>query len=87
MQTELLESLAANFATNQYRLLIIDSIMALYRTDFVGRGELSERQQALGTFLRRSAQMAEEFNILVFMVSPKLSPNQASDYLDKSGYV
>lgn len=71
MQTELLESLAANFATNQYRLLIIDSIMALYRTDFVGRGELSERQQALGTFLRRSAQMAEEFNI----------------FLDKSSYV
>ncbi|KAI1002952.1 Meiotic recombination protein [Podosphaera aphanis] len=69
MQTELLESLAVNFATNEYRLLIIDSIMALYRTDFVGRGELSERQQALGTFLRRAAQMAEEFNLLVFMVS------------------
>lgn len=69
MQNELLEGLAINFATNQYRLLVIDSIMALYRTDYVGRGELSERQQALGSFLRRSAQMAEEFNILVFMVS------------------
>jgi meiotic recombination protein DMC1 len=69
MQSELLEVLAANFATNEYRLLIIDSVMALYRTDFVGRGELSERQQVLGTFLRRATQMAEEFNLVVLMVS------------------
>jgi hypothetical protein len=68
MQTELLESLTANFATNEYRLLIIDSVMALYRTDYVGRGELSERQQVLGTFLRRATQMAEEFNLVVLMV-------------------
>jgi meiotic recombination protein DMC1 len=38
MQTELLEGLAANFATNEYRLLIIDSVMSLYRTDYIGRG-------------------------------------------------
>jgi meiotic recombination protein DMC1 len=70
MQSELLEGLAANFATNEYRLLVIDSVMALYRTDYVGRGELSERQQVLGLFLRRAAQMAEEFNLVVLMVSP-----------------
>lgn len=69
MQMELLEGLAANFATNEYRLLVIDSIMSLYRTDFNGRGELSERQQCLGAFLRRATQMAEEFNLCVFMVS------------------
>ncbi|RKF60228.1 Meiotic recombination protein dmc1 [Erysiphe neolycopersici] len=85
MQTELLESLAANFATNQYRLLIIDSIMALYRTDFVGRGELSERQQALGTFLRRSAQMAEEFNILVFMTNQVMSDPGAMSFAGVDG--
>lgn len=68
MQMELLEGLAPNFATNEYRLLVIDSIMALYRTDYTGRGELSERQQALGLFLRRCAMMAEEFNLVVFMV-------------------
>jgi meiotic recombination protein DMC1 len=72
MQTELLEGLAANFATNEYRLLVIDSVMSLYRTDYVGRGELSERQQVLGTFLRRATQMAEEFNLCVFMVSSRL---------------
>jgi meiotic recombination protein DMC1 len=69
MQTELLEGLASNFATNEYRLLIIDSVMALYRTDYSGRGELSERQQVLGSFLRRATQMAEEFNLCVLMVN------------------
>ena len=68
MQTEMLEGLAQNFATNEYRLLVIDSVMSLYRTDYVGRGELSERQQVLGTFLRRATQMAEEFNLCVLMV-------------------
>ena len=70
MQTELLEGLAANFATNEYRLLVIDSVMSLYRTDFSGRGELSERQQVLAQFLRRATSMAEEFNLVVLMVSP-----------------
>ena len=69
MQQEFLDNLAANFATNEYRLLVIDSVMALYRTDYVGRGELSERQQVLGKFLRRATQMAEEFNLCVFLVS------------------
>lgn len=68
MQTELLEGLASNFATDEYRLLVIDSVMSLYRTDYSGRGELSERQQALGAFLRRATQMAEEFNLVVLMV-------------------
>jgi meiotic recombination protein DMC1 len=69
MQAEQLDGLCQNFATNEYRLLIIDSIMALFRTDFAGRGELADRQQALGQLLRRTAQMAEEFNICVLMVS------------------
>lgn len=68
MQTEQLEALCQNFASNEYRLLIIDSVMALFRTDYVGRGELSDRQQVLNSFLRRATQMAEEFNLAVLMV-------------------
>ncbi|CCU77173.1 recA [Blumeria hordei DH14] len=85
MQTELLEGLAANFSSNEYRLLIIDSIMALYRTDYVGRGELSERQQALGAFLRRAAQMAEEFNLLVFMTNQVMSDPGAMSFAGVDG--
>ncbi|KAF4629678.1 hypothetical protein G7Y89_g8465 [Cudoniella acicularis] len=78
MQMELLEGLASNFATNEYRLLVIDSIMSLYRTDFIGRGELSERQQVLGGFLRRATQMAEEFNLVVLMTNQVQSDPGAS---------
>jgi meiotic recombination protein DMC1 len=45
--------------SNEYRLLIIDSIMALFRVDYVGRGELNERQQKLNQFLSKVTHVAE----------------------------
>mmetsp|Transcript_11777 Transcript_11777/g.21477 ORF Transcript_11777/g.21477 Transcript_11777/m.21477 type:complete len:219 (-) Transcript_11777:121-777(-) len=48
-----------------YSLLIIDSIMALFRTDFAGRGELSERQQRLGQHLNLLKKLAERHNMAV----------------------
>ncbi|KAL3674062.1 hypothetical protein V7S43_000014 [Phytophthora oleae] len=50
-------------------LLIIDSITALFRTDFSGLGELSERQQRLNQHLVRLVRHAEEFNIAVLVVN------------------
>ena len=58
-QLELLNALAQSFASNEYRLLIIDSIMNCFRVDYCGRGELAERQQKLNQFLSRLAHMAE----------------------------
>lgn len=46
-------------------MLIIDSIIALFRVEFSGRGELSERQQKLGQHLSALVRLAEEFNIAV----------------------
>ena len=36
-----------------FKLLIVDSVMALFRVDYSGRGELAERQQKLGQMLSR----------------------------------
>lgn len=58
-QAELLEKLSEFFATNEYRLLIIDSIMACFRVDYTGRGELNERQQNLNKYLARLTRIAE----------------------------
>jgi meiotic recombination protein DMC1 len=58
-QHELLNALSMQFASNEYRLLIIDSVMNCFRVDFCGRGELADRQQKLGQFLSRLAHMAE----------------------------
>jgi meiotic recombination protein DMC1 len=41
----------ALIATDQYRVLIIDSAMALFRVDYTGRGELADRQQKLNKYL------------------------------------
>jgi len=65
---ELLNTLSAQFSSNEYRLLIIDSIMACFRVDYCGRGELADRQQKLNQFLSKLTHMAEEFNVCVLMV-------------------
>lgn len=46
--------------TCRFSLLIVDSVIALYRTDFAGRGELSSRQMHLGKFLRSLQRIADE---------------------------
>ena len=48
-----------------FRLIIVDSIMALFRQDYSGRGELSERQQKLGQVLAQLKKIAETYNIAV----------------------
>jgi len=69
-QLELLEALGEHFVTGEFRLLIIDSVMACFRVDFHGRQELPERQAKLNQFLQSIKHIAEEFNICVFMVRP-----------------
>ena len=67
---DLITLLAAKFAEEGcYRLLIVDSIMALFRTDYSGRGELSERQQRLNQMLSRLTRIAEEFHVAVLLVN------------------
>ncbi|CAG8512635.1 5456_t:CDS:10 [Ambispora leptoticha] len=66
-QMELIVEVAARFAEERgiYRLLIIDSIINLFRSDYSGRGELAERQQKLNIMLSRLVKIAEEFNVAV----------------------
>ena len=60
----LLEPLAAKMAEEQFKLVIMDSITALFRSDFTGRGELAERQQRLGQLMHRLRKLADEFNVV-----------------------
>nr|GLL37111.1 cell division control protein 2 homolog D [Ipomoea trifida] len=48
---------------------IVDSVIALFRVDFIGRGELAERQQKLAQMLSRLTKIAEEFNVAVYMTN------------------
>jgi DNA repair protein RAD51 len=68
-QMELLKVAAAIMAQDRYALLVVDSATALYRTDYTGRGELSERQMQMGQFLRQLTRLAEEFGVAVFITN------------------
>ncbi|KAH9546041.1 hypothetical protein CY35_12G075800 [Sphagnum magellanicum] len=68
-QSNLLYSLAAKMAEEPFRLVIVDSIMALFRVDFTGRGELADRQQKLAQMLSKLSKIAAEFNVGIFMTN------------------
>ncbi|KAK6869049.1 Meiotic recombination protein DLH1 [Candida tropicalis] len=77
-QIELVEQLGHEFAEGTFRLLIVDSIMACFRVDFSGRGELNERQQKLNQHLSNLTRVAEDYNIAVFLTNQVQSDPGAS---------
>lgn len=77
-QMELVEQLGQELSSGQYRLVIVDSIMANFRVDYSGRGELNERQQKLNQHLSRLTKLSEEYNIAVFMTNQVQSDPGAS---------
>lgn len=77
-QMELVEQLGSKLSGGHYRLIIVDSIMANFRVDYSGRGELNERQQKLNQHLFKLNRLAEEFNVAVFMTNQVQSDPGAS---------
>uniref|UniRef100_A0A0E0F9H1 RecA family profile 1 domain-containing protein n=1 Tax=Oryza meridionalis TaxID=40149 RepID=A0A0E0F9H1_9ORYZ len=69
-QYNLLLGLAAKMAEEPFRLLIVDSVIALFRVDFSGRGELAERQQKLAQMLSRLTKIAEDVHTNQVIADP-----------------
>ncbi|XP_060633032.1 meiotic recombination protein DMC1/LIM15 homolog isoform X2 [Anolis sagrei] len=97
-QMELLDFVAAKFHEEPgiFKLLVIDSIMALFRVDFSGRGELAERQQKLAQMLSRLQKISEEYNVAVFVtnqmtadpgatMTPEMPENEATFAITAGG--
>ncbi|EDR23978.1 meiotic recombination protein dmc1, putative [Entamoeba dispar SAW760] len=72
-QFDLLIEVAARMAEDHFRILIIDSVTSLFRVDFSGRGELSERQQKLGKMMNKLIKISEEFNVAVVITNQVMS--------------
>lgn len=51
------------------RLVIIDSLTAHFRAEFVGRGTLADRQQKLNRHLRTLLKTAEAHNLVVYVTN------------------
>ena len=69
IQLSYLEEAAAMMASQRYALLVVDSATALYRTDYMGRGELAARQQHLALFLRRLQKLCDVFGVAVVITN------------------
>ncbi|KAL0096117.1 meiotic recombinase Dmc1, partial [Phycomyces blakesleeanus] len=70
-QMELISEIAARFAEDKgaFSLLVIDSIISLFRCDYSGRGELADRQQKLNQMLSRLIKVSEEYNVAIFVTN------------------
>ncbi|GBF99352.1 DNA repair protein RAD51 [Raphidocelis subcapitata] len=68
-QQTLLATAAGMMADSRFALIVVDSATALFRTEFVGRGELAARQNQLGRFLRGLQKLADEFGVAVVVTN------------------
>ncbi|MFA7708860.1 MAG: DNA repair and recombination protein RadA [archaeon] len=55
------------------KLVIVDSLTSQFRSEFVGRGQLSDRQQKLNTHMRLLQKLAELYNVVVFVTNQVMS--------------
>ena len=51
------------------KVLVIDSMMALFRSEYGGRGRLAERQQKLNRHLSALHKLADLYNVLVYITN------------------
>ncbi len=72
-QMILAEKSADMIKEKNIKLIIVDSLMAQFRAEYVGRGTLSERQQKLNKHLRVLQKLAEMYNLTVLVTNQVMS--------------
>lgn len=55
------------------KVIIIDSLMSLFRSEYIGRGTLADRQQKLNKHLHMLQRMADRFNAAIFLTNQVLA--------------
>ena len=58
---------------NNVKLLIVDSLMAAFRSDYTGRGTLADRQQKLNRHLHTLQRLADVYNLAVYVTNQVMS--------------
>jgi len=51
------------------KLIVVDSLMSHFRSEFIGRGSLSERQQKLNKHIHALLKLAHTYNIAVYITN------------------
>ena len=51
------------------KLIVVDSMMALFRSEFIGRGALGERQQKLNSHIHKLQSLADTYSLAVYVTN------------------
>ncbi len=51
------------------KLIILDSLTSLFRSEYLGRGALNERQQKLNSHIHKLALLANKYNLAIFVTN------------------
>lgn len=76
-QILLVEKAEQKIEEENIRLLVMDSLTGAFRSEYIGRGTLAERQQLLNKHLRSLHELADRFNLAVFCTNQVVSDPQA----------
>ncbi|MEM7826165.1 MAG: DNA repair and recombination protein RadA [Candidatus Aenigmatarchaeota archaeon] len=68
-QIFLIEKSPEMIEQNNIKLIVVDSLTSHFRADFVGRGELAERQQKLNKHLHQLQRLADAYNLAVYVTN------------------
>jgi DNA repair protein RadA len=68
-QILLIEKAPEMIEQNNIKVIIVDSLTSHFRADFVGRGELAERQQKLNKHLHQLQRLSDAFNLAVYVTN------------------
>jgi len=58
---------------NNIKLIVVDSLTAHFRAEFIGRGTLAERQQKLNKHMHTLLKLADQYNIAVYVTNQVMS--------------
>jgi len=58
---------------NPIKLIVVDSLVALFRSEFTGRGELAGRQQKLNKHLHYLQKLADAYNLAIYVTNQVMS--------------
>lgn len=67
-----MELLGKHIRENDIKLIIVDSIIALHRAEFLGRGNLADRQQSLSKLISFLVKGARNYNVGVMITNQVL---------------
>ncbi|MCX6708456.1 MAG: DNA repair and recombination protein RadA [Candidatus Woesearchaeota archaeon] len=62
---------------NNVKLIVIDSLTAHFRAEFIGRGTLADRQQRINKHMHALMKIADKFNVAVYVTNQVMAkPDQ-----------